>query len=392
MLLDTLALDDVAETHLRQLVVDEVREGRSVDFKEELPGNSYESRREFLADVSSFSNTIGGHLLLGVAEDGGVATDVPGFPTDNVDHEIQRLVNMILNGLEPRASEIRMHPLRLASGNWVIVLRIARSWSGPHRVSLQGHDKFYMRDPGGKHPMGVEELRAAFTHTYEVEERIRRLRTNRLDAIASGEGPAILCANPKVVLHIVPFSCFDPLTQVPVARIQQSFRGVLPLHGGVTRSRATLEGYLAEQQDRSQGGAGCVQTYVQCTRAGVVEAVDTQMLSDAMGGAPFVPSVVVEDALIEGTTRYLRLLDQLAIQPPLFLMLTLLDVGGYRLAVRNGLSDFRLHRSSLVLPEELLQSLNGDTDTLLRPTLDSLWNAWGYVACGNYAENGHWRR
>lgn len=56
-----------------------VSEGRTIDYKRELPGNSDGDKKEFLADVSSFANTSGGDLILGVDENAGVPIQITGF-------------------------------------------------------------------------------------------------------------------------------------------------------------------------------------------------------------------------------------------------------------------------------------------------------------------------
>ncbi len=45
-----------------------VAESRSLDYKAALPSGGDEGKREFLCDVSSFANTVGGCLIYGVTE------------------------------------------------------------------------------------------------------------------------------------------------------------------------------------------------------------------------------------------------------------------------------------------------------------------------------------
>jgi hypothetical protein len=53
-------LAQIDATHLETLRVDTIREGRQLEYKETLPGNSDEDKREFLSDVTSFANAAGG--------------------------------------------------------------------------------------------------------------------------------------------------------------------------------------------------------------------------------------------------------------------------------------------------------------------------------------------
>jgi len=61
-----LARIDAAQ--LETLRADAVREGRQLEYKETLPGNSDDDKREFLSDVTSFANAAGGDLIFGLQE------------------------------------------------------------------------------------------------------------------------------------------------------------------------------------------------------------------------------------------------------------------------------------------------------------------------------------
>lgn len=50
-------LSEVVEDDLRSLISNGVNEGRMIEYKRELPGNSDGDKKESLADVSSFANT-----------------------------------------------------------------------------------------------------------------------------------------------------------------------------------------------------------------------------------------------------------------------------------------------------------------------------------------------
>ena len=52
-----------------QSLIDAARpEGRQIEYKSTPPGNADGDKKEFLADVTSFSNTAGGDLLIGLDE------------------------------------------------------------------------------------------------------------------------------------------------------------------------------------------------------------------------------------------------------------------------------------------------------------------------------------
>ena len=94
------------------LLTGNVQEGRTIDYKRDLPGASDSDRKEFLADVSSFANTVGGDLIVGIDEAGGLPTTIVGAAAADLDEEIRRLDSIIQSGLDPRIRyAIRLVPV-----------------------------------------------------------------------------------------------------------------------------------------------------------------------------------------------------------------------------------------------------------------------------------------
>jgi hypothetical protein len=73
MPLATISFDSIAESNLAGQIATGVPEGVFVDYKKDMYGRSDADVKEFLKDVSSFANTSGGHLIIGIDETGGIA-------------------------------------------------------------------------------------------------------------------------------------------------------------------------------------------------------------------------------------------------------------------------------------------------------------------------------
>ena len=78
-------LDAITDDDLLALISNKVSEGRTIDYKRELPGNTDSDKKEFLADTSSFANTSGGDLVFGMDEVAGLPTQLTGFQSTNTD-------------------------------------------------------------------------------------------------------------------------------------------------------------------------------------------------------------------------------------------------------------------------------------------------------------------
>jgi predicted HTH transcriptional regulator len=127
-------LEAVQEVDLIALKDNKVTEVKSLEYKEALPGNSDSDKKEFLADISSFANASGGHLIFGIKERAGIPVDICGVNIADPDAEILRLESIIQTGIEPRLPGVSTHEIPLSSGNHAIIIRIPRSWAMPHRV------------------------------------------------------------------------------------------------------------------------------------------------------------------------------------------------------------------------------------------------------------------
>jgi hypothetical protein len=80
---------------------------------------------------------------------------------------------------------------------------------------------------------------------------------------------------------------------------------------------------------------------------------------------------------------------RLGVEPPLFVMLTLLGVAGYRLD-RSDFDDHTIDRNDLIIPEVRVEEFNADPHEVMRPIFDSIWNAAGCSRDMNYDEKGKW--
>jgi hypothetical protein len=387
------ALDLITEADLQQLVADAVAEGKSIEYKASLPDNTHEGRREFLADVSSFANAAGGHLIFGIREENGVPADVCGIPDADVDAQLLQLENVIRDSIEPRIPGLTMQPVPLSTEGIALVIRIPHSWAQPHVVSYRRHWRFYSRNSAGKYPLDVSEVRAACVLSETIAERIALFRSERLGRIASGETPVVVGDTAKMVLHIVPFGAFNPDARFDISSITHDIWTLEPICGSVAGHRYNLEGLVS--YDHPSGPEG--PPYVQVFRNGIVEAVETRVLPFRFDDEeiPRIPSVAYEEELLKALPRYLLVQEQLGVSPPLVVMLTLLGVRGYVMAVRHKLDRFGEHaypidRDVLLLPEAVMESFEIEPGKLMQPIFDAIWNAAGWPRSMNYDEAGMW--
>ena len=208
MALSHIPLDAITEQHLRDLIQTGARESLHIDYKRQTYGKKDADRREFLADICSFANAVGGDIVIGMAEKEGVPSEITPF-ADNADEERLRLEQMARDGIEPRIIGLAVRVVTV-SGGVVFIVRVPKSWNPPHRVKFQGSNRFYARSSGGRYEPDIGELRNLFLAAPHIAKRIRAFRMERIARIAAGETPVALSGDTpgRAVLHVVPYSAF----------------------------------------------------------------------------------------------------------------------------------------------------------------------------------------
>jgi predicted HTH transcriptional regulator len=128
-----------------------VSESRDIEYKRDTYGNADKDHGEYLADISSFGNTAGGEIIIGMTEQAGVPTGFSPLQID-ADKEVLRLQNIALSGMQPRIFGLAVHAVPIAGGGSVLVVRIPRSYNLPHRIVRQGsgHHRFFCEIIGRK--------------------------------------------------------------------------------------------------------------------------------------------------------------------------------------------------------------------------------------------------
>jgi hypothetical protein len=377
---------DVDAADVQSLVTTGVPEGKLIEYKRETYGGKDEDVKEFLKDISSFANSGGGHLLIGVEETGGVASGISPLTSD-IDKEIARLENMARDGIEPRI-QAQFRAIEVAGGS-VVAIRIAPSWSPPHRVSARRTNRIYVRGSSGAYEASMDELRNLFTSAASARAAAIQFRSERLAAIEQGDTPVKLTSEPsRIVLHLAPLSAFGgaPNTANLVAAQSLSHK-LRPLRAMSYTPTVNFDGFLVYR-----GGNDCF-GYTQLYRDGRIEAVKVGAL--ASDGSKRIPSGAIESSVMNEFPGYVEALASLGFTPPYFVALTLQNVGGSTLSTsRYGDDDhIPLRQKDLKLPVSILEMVGSpeQAQAALRPAFDALWNSAGQTHCPNFTPEGSWR-
>ncbi len=382
-------LEQIMLADLEGLVKEGFPEGKTVDYKRDMYGKSDPDKRELLKDVSSFANTMGGDLIIGMDEANGSPTNIPGVAVANVDAEKLRLDEIIRRGIEPRI-DFAIHTIDTGNGSSVFIIRVLESWILPHRVVYQGRfGEFWARNSAGKYSMDTTELRRAFNLSESLYDKVRDFRQERLAEIARGNTPIQLKDRARLIFHMIPLEAIRSRIALRINDVRafaQSFPPIGSREVGGYSPRLNFDGIVF-----SSGGkpGSSENTYAQLYRNGIVEAVTDDVSYEDNGEIYLAPNRY-EAHLIHELGVYLKSYKDLSISPPIWCFITLTGVkdASIRCPGRYLYTHHSVDRSSLNVPEFVVDDCDTPSIQILRPAFDLIWNAVGLSCSFNFDKDG----
>ncbi len=390
MLFNNKPVSQLEEQDLLEIVARQEIETKTLEFKREISINTDAEKKEFLYDVTSFANASGGIIFYGIDETEGVASSIRGINDINPDKEKLKIENILRSAVTPRIPGISIHSVELSDNSFVLIIAIPKSWASPHMVAYKNNSRFFTRHSTGKYQMDVQEIRQAFLLTENISSRVKEFRTQRLSDIISGEIPIPMKEGAKVILHSIPLSAFEPAQQIDINFVNEKIYILAPQS---TNARFNFDGLLSYSKYNNEAII-----YHQVLRSGIIEIVDIDMLDDTYDKELIIPSLKFEKEIINRFIRILQIQQQLHLEPPILLFLTLTGVKSYKMAVsqnirfRYHLHDYEIEKDVLLIPEILIENYPTDDNlpVILKPMFDAVWNASGWDESKNLNKNGSW--
>jgi len=393
-------IDQLVKADIDNLVAEQVSERRDLEYKQLLPGNSDGDTKEFLADVSAMANSSGGDLVYGIAElkDGsgqptGLPSSADGLAIANLDGELRRLTGMLYSGIAPRLTRFKFKAVEGFARGPVIVLRVQRSWVGPHMVTFKNTSRFFARNATGKHQLDVGQIKAAFIGRESLANRIRDFRTDRVARIAAQEHPVPMTSAVNLILHVIPFASFDIEESIDITAIASAKPQELRPFGATGWDhRFNLDGFLTF----SSGDKGSY-AYVQVFRHGMIEAASSfAVIENVEIGKPrkkLLSATWIESQVVDFVRLLLGLYERWGVGFPIAVSISILDASGATIPYDSFMwpePPLPVDRDLLVLPEAILESSATDVPLLMRPVFDAMWQAAGHKGSKSYDQAGRW--
>jgi hypothetical protein len=398
-----LQLASITEKHIQNLIDGNVAESRNVEYKRELYGQSDADHAEWLADLSSFANTAGGDIIFGIEAKAGVPIKICSLSV-SLDPVILKLEQIAQANLQPRVVGLEFKAVEIASGGQILIVRIPRSYNPPHRIVRQGkgQNRFWARSSAGKYEPNVDELRLLFTFAPQISERMRNWRFNRISAIVADDIPVQLIDRTCLILHLIPFSSFDPAAVISLGNTAEQAMHWAPIGTNSPQNwRTNFDGLLLTSN--AELNATSQRAYTQVYRSGRVEAVASSIASGdrPQGVPPRLQTMKLEGLVLNTLTRYLKAFQAQAIEPPYAMMISLTGVKGAMINVGatqqwHGEDDMAvLDRDQYHFSEVILESVPQDVQEcagLIRPFIEQLANLAGHPTSTSFDQNGNYVR
>jgi hypothetical protein len=377
-------LKNINENDLIDLKNNKVLESKTLDYKKTLSDLRVDPvKEEFLADISSFANSSGGDLVFGIEESRGEPITVDGFSISNVDNLINQIQSILNSQIEPRIFGIDIQPIQLINNDYVLIIRIPKSWNPPHRVVFKNSNKFFARGANGKYELDVGDLRILFNISQTLSEQIKKFKETRISQILSGETPINIDNKlPILLLHLIPLSSFILGKNYDLSKFERDINLLRPIKASGLNYRYNFDGFLSYSPITNNSFS-----YAQFFRNGVIESATSRAFYQKS-----IDYKNFEDDLINATKNYIKALKELNIEFPILVSISFLNVLDFKMSLQDHFGDSfegknQIEKNNLLFPEIILETGNENVEHELKVIFDSVWNSCGYKESINY-KNG----
>lgn len=386
--IENINIDDI-----QSLIENSVCENKNLDYKRELHIDTDSDKKEFLADISSFANSNGGDIIFGIEEDDKekIPTKLIGIHYDNDDVLIRKLEDFIRQSIQPIILNIEYKLLETSDNRCILVIRIPQSLIGPHRVEYKGNNKFFTRNNKGKYQMDVNELRLSFNSGLNLEKRIEDFKMNRYYEILSNKYKRLISDSPIFVIHYIPLSALNDTFRLSINDVKQAMNKANSMALGYGYSkRITLDGIAMDYKENNRS------SFAIYKNNGIVEKATTNFFKKQYEFTSISPSKIIDfingyqvlDKLISDFNEVKEYYNNLGISTPLIIACSILNAQGYTIPTRDWYDILgKVDRDILLIDNLYIENFNDNTETILKPIFDSIYNACGYEKCPAYDNN-----
>ena len=242
--------------------------------------------------------------------------------------------------------------------------------------------------------MDVNEIRSAFSLSETLIDKIRAFQEQRTELIRKNETPLPIESGPSTILHLIPFQAFRPGYSLDIEKISRNGKlHLIDIPAEFTNRRYNVHGILSYSPSQER----TCYAYGQLYRNSIIELVDRYFFSRHNIDNKTIPLAALrhfESAIVDSIISCIKFYQGQNISPPIIASITYLGLDKHmlqKIMYASVLPDIINHANRIETPQILIDDYSADLYALMKPTFDTLWNAFGYPRSENYDENGDWK-
>lgn len=330
---------DLQPSDILQLFELEIPEGKSLDYKKELPQfdethDKGKSKANFLSDVTAMYNTEGGCIIYGIEEQKGN----PGKPfslqdltIDSGDVLDRRIMGIVKNGTDPGITNIAIKHL-IVEGKKILVLGIGKGLGLPSMITYNQLNKFYKRNLSANYGVDTNELNRMFMQNQSIPELAEKFKNERVKKVFDDHFYANLDTKGAFFAHAFPYSFKKndilDLGTIKANELEQMIEPLMvatrynrPYHG--IEKEFNYEGFMTS---KVYGNPERIFAYNQIFRNGVMEFYSNEFVlsseehrnaSDYLLGSPLIKGIIQSIQRAVGIWKFYQ------VEPPFLVYVTI---------------------------------------------------------------------
>lgn len=377
-------VDEITAEDIKRLVINQVKENKSLDYKKELKISQDKDKKEFLFDITSMYNTDGGCLVYGIEEsedekrqNTGTPEKIVGITIENHDKLTQQIEDIVKGNTEPSIANIAIKPIYI-DGKEILIIGISKGLGLPSMVTFNETNKFYRRRNSGKYSVDVYELNQMFMQNQVIKDSAEKFRLQRIEKVRNQKVFPTLETNNLFFIQIIPLSFLsDQVLDFTNAGSMSISSNMRPMYSTGWDSMFNLDGYatFSSSYDRQK-----IDGYDQIFRNGIYEVYTSKLFVEeevngrkikCMYGNDFIPEI------LEKIKAGLSSVKNFQIEPPFLICISFHNILGATIKGDRGFSR-QFMVDEIILPPIVLPSFETDLYKQLKPSFDILWQSVGF--------------